>query len=125
MSRITTTVLIMLVLMNGTVGIMAASGFNDSVGVSIAPGVEEQLDNTVENIEGAFSPAESGATGTLFNLFMGGVSVLVLVVEGTYAAPQMFINMGFPSWIILPFFAPMYIVGTLEIVYVATGRDTI
>jgi uncharacterized protein (DUF983 family) len=42
-----------------------------------------------------------------------------------FAAPVMFMNLGFPEWFVLPVFAPMYLISTLELIYAATGRNLV
>lgn len=124
MTRITTTVLVMLILLNGSVSVFAASGLNEDLRVDLAPGVSEAIDGTVDNLRDGFSPS-AGAGETLFTLFIAALGVMNIVLNGITAAPQMFINLGFPSWVVLPLFVPMYAISTLELVYAATGRDLV
>lgn len=124
MSRITTTILVFMLLMNGTVTIMETSGLNDDLGVSLAPGVEDTMDDIVENARTGFTAGE-GSTQTLFSLIVAGLNIFKLMVESVYAMPQMMINLGFPGYIVIAFFAPMYVLSTLEMVFIATGRDAI
>jgi hypothetical protein len=124
MTRVTTTVLVVLLLMNGTVTVMEASGFNDDVGVSLAPGISESMDSAVNNLREGFSPS-AGLGDTLFTMFIAALDVANIVVNAITATPQMFLNLGFPSWVVFPLFTPMYAISTLELVYVATGRDMI
>lgn len=124
MTRITSTVLIIIVLLNGSVSIMQASGLSDDLGVTLAPGIEENMDEVIQNAKDGFSASE-GLGDTLFSLFSAAMSTFNLLIEGVFAAPAMMINIGFPSWIVVPIFAPMYIVSTLELIYVASGRQTV
>lgn len=124
MTRITTSVLVMLILLNGSVSVISASGLQDDLGVELAPGVSESVDDTISELRKGFSPS-AGAGQTLFTLFIAALGVLEIVLNGITAAPQMFINLGFPSWVVLPLFAPMYAISTLEMVYAATGRDLV
>lgn len=124
MSRITTTVLILLLLLNGSASIMEASGLSEDIGVDIAPGVDRAMDQAVDNAKDGFS-SRAGPLETLFSLFIAAMKLFETLTKAVFAAPTMFANLGFPSWFIAPIFAPMYIVSTLEIMYVATGRDAI
>lgn len=124
MTRITSTILIMLLLFNASVTIMEGSGMSDDLGVDLAPGIGETLDSIVADLKGGFSP-DAGPGETLFSLFAAGLGVVELVIKGTYAAPSMFLNLGFPAWFVGPVFIPCYVIGTLELVYVGTGRDMV
>lgn len=124
MTRVTSTILVMLLLFNGTVTIMEGSGLSDDIGVQLAPGISDSLDSIVDDLRDGFKP-QAGPGDTLFSLFAAGLGVGRLVVNGAYAAPSMFINLGFPPWFIVPTFVPLYVIGTLELVYIATGRDMV
>lgn len=124
MTRITTTIVVFMILLNGSVTIMSASGLSEDLGVSLAPGVESSMDKLVSDMKKGFSP-NAGLGETLFTLFVGALRLFRVIVEGLYAAPSMFLNLGFPSWLVIPLFAPLYMLSTLELVYVATGRNTI
>lgn len=124
MTRITTTVFVMLLLMNGTVTVMSASGLNDDLGVELAPGISEAMDDAIDSLQQGFEPS-AGIGDTLFSLFIAGLQIFEIVISAITAAPNMFMNLGFPSWIVMPLFIPMYAISTLEMVFVATGRDLV
>lgn len=124
MTRVTSTILVVLILMNSSVTIMEGSGLASDLGVELAPGVKDTMDDIVENAKQGFS-VSGGLGETLFSLFAAGLGVMRLVVETTFVAPQMFLNLGFPSWFVVPVFAPAYVIGLLELVYAATGRDLV
>lgn len=124
MSRIISSVLVFLILMNGTVTMMTASGLNEDLGVTLAPGIDDSMDNLIESMKDAFDP-DAGLGQTLFSLFISAVTVGEIMIKGLAAAPQAFLSMGFPSWIIFPLFAPMYMLSTLYLVYLATGRQSV
>jgi hypothetical protein len=124
MTRITTTVFIFLLLMNGSVTVMSASGMNQDLGVELAPGISESMDSAVSQLRGGFQPS-AGVGETLFSLFIAGLQIMGIVVDAITATPAMFLNLGFPSWIVFPLFVPMYAVSTFELIYVATGRDLV
>jgi hypothetical protein len=124
MTRVSTTILIALLLMNGTVGIMEASGLSEDLGVNLAPGVSETMDEMVTNARDAINPS-SGFGETLFSLFISGVKLLETFMVGVFAAPSMLINLGFPAWFVIPVTSPLYVIGSLEIMYAATGRDMV
>lgn len=124
MTRITTTVFVFLLLCNGSVAVMAASGMSQDLGVQLAPGISDSMDNAVEQLQAGFSPS-AGIGETLFTLFIAGLQIMGIVVDAITATPTMFMNLGFPGWIVMPLFVPMYAISTLELVYVATGRDLV
>lgn len=125
MTRITSTILVVVILMNSTVAIMAGSGFSEDVGVTLAPGISDEIEDINQNLRTAFSPAETGAGETLFALFLGAANTFQLVIKGAFAAQTVFINLGFPSWLVYPLIAPLYAIAGLELIYLATGRNTI
>jgi len=124
MTRITTTIFVFMVLMNGTVGVMSASGMNEDLGVTLAPGVSEATNNAVESLQNGFSPS-AGLGQTLFTMFIAGLQILNIIVSAVTAVPTLFINLGFPPWIVFPVTVPLYVISTLELVFVATGRDLV
>jgi len=124
MTRITSTVMIFLILMNGGVTVMEASGLSEDLGVTLAPGISDAMNNVVENMRDGFSP-DIGVIESLISMLTAGLNLFRVVIEGTYAAPQMFLNLGFPDWIVSTFFAPMYVISTLELMFIATGRDMV
>lgn len=121
MARITTTVLIILVLLNGTVTVMEGSGLTDDMGVQLAPGISSTMDDVVENARTGFSP-NTGVVESLITLFVAALKTFQVLIQGIYAAPTMFLNLGFPAWLVFPVFAPMYIVAVFNAIYMATGR---
>lgn len=121
MTRITSTILIFLVLTNGAVTVMTGSGLSDDLGVELAPGVDKAVDEVIENAKEGFAP-NNGLGDTLFAMFAAAMGTFKVLIQGVFSMPQMFINLGFPDWIVYPFFAPMYIIATLEMIYAATGR---
>jgi len=124
MTRITTTVFVFLLLMNGAVTTMSASGMSQDLGVELAPGISDSMDNAIDKLRNGFSPS-AGIGETLFTLFIAGLQILGIVIDAITATPTMFLNLGFPDWIVVPLFIPMYAISTLELVYVATGRDLV
>ena len=121
MTRITSTVVIFLVLINGSVTIMAASGMSEDLGVDLAPGISDAADNVVENMKRGFSP-DISVIESLISMITAGLNVFRVIVDGLYAGPTMFLNLGFPAWAVTAFYAPLYIISTLEMVFMATGR---
>lgn len=124
MARITTAILLIVVLLNGATGIMAASGLSEDTGINIASGVESKINDITDSIQDSFNPS-TDIVDSLILLFLALKDTFILVVEGAFAAPTLIINLGFPPWLVLPLFAPMYIIASLEVASVVTGRQTI
>jgi len=124
MTRITTTVFVFLLLMNGAVTTMSASGMSEDLGVELAPGISDSMDNAIDQLRDGFSPS-AGIGETLFTLFIAGLQIMGIVVDAITATPTMFLNLGFPDWIVIPLFVPFYAISTFELVYMATGRDMV
>lgn len=124
MTRITSTILIFMLIANGGITVMEGSGLSEDLGVTLAPGVSNAMDKVVENAKRGFDTG-TGLGETLFALFAAGMGTFEVLVQGVFSLPQMFLNLGFPEWIVVPFFAPMYVVTTLEFIYMATGRSPI
>lgn len=121
MARITTSIMIFLLLANASVTVMAGSGLDEDLGVTVAPGISATADNVVSEMQKGFSPSTS-VIESFISLAISGGQLFKLVVESTYAAPAMFLNLGFPTWFVVPLFAPAYLIGTLELVLLVLGR---
>lgn len=123
-ARITTTLLVFMIIANGTVTIMETSGLSEDLGVELAPGISETIDNLIDDMKEGFSP-ESGLGQTLFTLFTAAGKLFKILVQSLYAFPTMMMNLGFPDWMVTAFFAPAYMLSTLEIMFIITGRSAV
>lgn len=121
MTRITTTLLVFLILANGTVTIMEGSGLSEDIGVDLAPGISDEVTQLTDKAKDGFSATE-GLGDTLFTLFSAAFTLVSIFMQSLWALPTMLLNIGFPGWIVGPIVAPLYIISTLEVMYVATGR---
>lgn len=124
MARITTTVLVLLLLMNGTVTIMSGSGLSEDIGVELAPGISDKMDDVVDNMKRGFSP-NVNVVQSFVSLAVAGLRLFQIVIEGTYAAPAAFLQLGFPAWFVVPVAAPLYLIATLEALFIALGRQSV
>lgn len=124
MTRITSTILVVMILANGSVTIMSASGLSEDIGVEVAPGVSDAMDDVVTEMKKGFSP-NIGVIESLISMFVAGLRLFQVVVEGVFAAPSMLMNLGFPEWFVIPISAPLYLISTLELLFIATGRDMV
>lgn len=124
MTRIGTTLLIVMIIFNSTVAIMAGTGLSEDLGVELAPGVQKNVDNAISQAKSGFSPG-GGFGETLFGLFAAAMSTVSLLLQSIFAFPTMLSNIGFPEEVVIPLFAPVYIIILFEIIYAATGRDLV
>lgn len=124
MARITTTILVLMLLMNGSVTIMAGSGLSEDIGVELAPGISDKMDEVVDRMKDGFSP-NVNIVESFVSLAVAGVRLFQVVIEGTYAAPAAFLNLGFPAWFVVPIAAPLYLISTLEALFIALGRESL
>jgi len=122
MSRIGSTVVVFLLLLNGSTGIMAASGISDDLGVTLNPGIQEQMDRIERNAKQGFSPSANIAESFVGVSIAALTTFQVFISAMTSAGPYAFINLGFPGWIVWPVFLPMYFIATMEFIYLVTGR---
>jgi hypothetical protein len=113
-----------MILLNGSTTIMAASGLSEDIGIELAPGVNDAMQNVVDDMKKGFSP-DIGVIESLISMLTAGLNLFKVVVEGLYAAPSMFINLGFPAWAVNVLMAPLYLISTLEMMFIATGRDMV
>jgi len=121
MTRVTTTLLVFLVLSNGAITVMEGSGLSDDIGVTLAPGVSDEVGELTAQAKDGFSASE-GIGDTLFALFAAAFTLVSIFVQSLWALPSMLLNVGFPVWIVVPLTTPLYLIATLEVLYAATGR---
>lgn len=128
MTRITSTVLVMLLLMNGTATIMEASGLSEDLGVQINTGVDDAMDSLVNDMQRGFSP-NVNIIESFVSLALAGVRVFQILVSAVYTAPVLMINIlgggSFVTTVVTVIMAPLYMISTLEILYMATGNDAV
>jgi len=128
MTRITSTVLVVLILMNGTATIMSASGLSQDTGVQIAPGVTDTMDKVIVKMKEGFNP-NVNVIQSFISMAVAGMRLFQVVITGVYAAPTAMANLlgggELVNTIVTVLFAPMYLIATLELVFMATGRDMV
>jgi len=128
MTRITTTVLVFLLLLNGTAQIMSVSGLDDNLGVELNPGGDQKMDDAVQEAKSGFNP-ELGIVESLLSLVAAGIGLFNVFISSAWAAPAMLEKLlgggQVVSTIITMMMLPMYVISTLEILYLATGRDLV
>ena len=124
MTRITSTILVVLILLNGSVTVMEASGLSDDIGVELAPGISDRMESLTETMREGFQPG-TGVVESLLSVIIAAGQLFTIVIQATYVVPTAMINIGFPSWLVTAFFAPAYLLSTLELVFLLGGRDMI
>ena len=120
--RISTNIVLFLVLMNATSGFLVATGVANDLGIAPLAGGSEQ----VESVNGAakdVSPG-GGAGGTLFGLFVSAAGTIKdILVMATVGGPLILANAGLPAALVGLLFAPMYVIVGADLLYAYTGRD--
>jgi len=124
MGRITTTLVAVMLLSNSAVTIMAASGFTEDIGVQLAPGINDEMDKLISEMKKGFSP-NAGVGDSLRSIFVSSGRLFLVLVEALFAMPTMLMNLGFPDYLVTAFFAPAYMLSTLEIVLLITNRNAV
>jgi len=119
MGRPVTALVVFFVGMNVFAGMMIGMGVDDTLGINTQIGG----DSATSSIANEDVPSGGGLGSTLFGLFVSGFYFVDALIQGVFAAPSMFVNLGFPGWFVYPIFTPMYIIAALELLFVATGRD--
>lgn len=125
MARITTTLMILLVLSNGAATIMAVSGLSDDLGVQLAPGISQQANSMVEEMQAGFQP-DTTVAESLILVAIGVGRLFNILVSGLTALPTMLINLGgggvVVTTIVTMLMIPAYIIGTIEMALLILGR---
>lgn len=125
MARITTTLVILLILGNSAATIMAVSGLNDDLGVQLAPGISERADTIVTEMQGGFQPGTT-VVESLLSLAISVGNLFLILVEGVFALPTMLINLGGGGEVVTvtvtALAAPAYVIATIEMALLVLGR---
>lgn len=128
MTRITTSILVMMVLLNGSVTVMDASGLSDDLGVQLETGVDDKMQSVVDELKKGFSP-NVNVVESFISLAIAGLRVFQVVIEGVFAAPTAAINLlgggSTVTAVVTAFFSPVYVISTLEILAIAIGNRTV
>lgn len=123
MTRITTTILIFTLLLNATAGVFAASGLAEDIGVEIAPGIGESMDEA-ESALSDFDPSVS-IVESFLSIAIAAGRLFSAVATGAFALPIALENLGFPGWMVTAIATPLYVISTLEIIAIMSGRATV
>lgn len=128
MTRITSTILIMMVLLNGTATVFEVSGLSDDLGIEYSTGVSETMDDVVQEMKKGFNP-QVGVIESLISLAVAAITFFEVIVDAVFAAPDLMKNLlgrgEFVNTVVDVLAAPLYIIATLEIVFLAVGRDMV
>ena len=122
--RISTQIVVYLILMNATAGVLAASGVAADLGIGAQPGGGEQVGFVNDKASPDNINPGGGAGGTLFGLFTSvGATLKQVFVMATVGGPMMLSNLGVPVWLVTFIFAPVYLIAGADLLYVYSGRD--
>lgn len=128
MTRITSTILALMLLMNGGAAVMEVSGLSEDIGINIETGIDQQMQQFTQDMKNGFNP-NVNIIESFVSLALAAVRVFFILVEAVYAAPNLAMNLlgggatvnAFVGMVSLP----LYMVATLELLYMATGRDAV
>lgn len=128
MARITTTVLVVVILLNGVATIMDVSGLSEDLNVNMETGVSHEVEETITDVKDAFNP-NIGSVQSLISLALAALGVFEIVISGTLAAPTLVINIlgggTLVETVVTVIFSPMYVISTLELISVSLGTQTV
>lgn len=128
MTRITSTVLAMMLLLNGAATVMEVSGLSDDIGIEMETGVDREMDKFVNDMKNGFSP-NINIVESVISLTLAAVRVFFILVNAVYVAPELMINIlgggGLVETFVYVLMGPMYMISTLELLFMATGSDAV
>lgn len=111
--RITTTIIVFFILLNGFAVALSASGVTDEWGTQPTPGDAEGL-TTAQNEADNISPS-GGGLSTLFGLIVSVGSSIGTIFAGILPAVAMLGDLGVPSYIIGWVSAPLTLLAAIEL----------
>lgn len=128
MTRITSTILAVMLLMNGGAAVMEVSGLSEDIGINIETGIDQQMDQFVDDMKKGFNP-NVNIIESFISLALAGLRVFFILVEALYAAPTLMMNLlggsATVNAIVAMVMAPLYMISTLEMLYMASGRSAV
>ncbi len=117
-------VLVLIVCMSAAAGVLSAAGMTDLWGVN--PNTEE-LDQAAAGTEANLSTftAQTGQETWLTDVFIirAAIDTISGAMDAVNQLPNMLVQLGIPSWIVVFVAAPLFLTIIFMIIYVATGRD--
>lgn len=124
-TRISTFILIGLIAMNGGFTIYESSGLSEDVGVDLAPGISDSVNQAIDTAQDAFSPS-TGVIESFVGIVQAAAGFFLGLLNGLlFATPTAFINVGFPEYLVAAIFAPAYLIASLELLFIRSGRDIV
>lgn len=121
MRRISTAALLYFMLLNATAVVLDNVGFTEEMGVSVNLTTTQHLKDAEKAVD-SFS-LEGGFLETLFGIYDAAYSTMAAVLTSIYAGPQMLLDLGLPSAIVLPFTGVLVMIIGLDVIYYASGRE--
>lgn len=116
-----TNILILLIALNASAAMIGYSGLGEELGYQPTIGGDEEIDDAEAEAEQIESDPGS------FETFIGGIisaaRALTELFSIAIAGPRLFINLGVPTEIVGIFAAPLYILVSIDILEVISGRN--
>lgn len=121
--RISTHIVLFMIIMTASANMMVASGTAEDIGIAPQPG-QDDLIKTVENDPSIDNPNPGGGGGdTLFGLFTSTANIVNKLYRIAFAADIMFQNIGVPGFVTAFLFKLIPFLAAIDLLYVFTGRD--
>lgn len=129
MTRITTTVLVALILLNGMSAVWVVSGLAEDTGVTFTSGIDDKIDALITEMKEGFSP-NINIIESFVSLSIAALRVFDIIISTVFLAPVLVMNLipgdsALESVFVGMIMAPMYLISTLELVFLATGNDMV
>lgn len=122
MGRASRHIVVFLVILYAVSIMITASGVGAALDINPEVAGGEEIDAANESARN-ISPSQ-GTQDTLFSMFTSTASSYEIVYQVVFYGPMMLKSLGVPDFILLPVFAPMYIIVAADFIHLLTGRDT-
>lgn len=119
--RISTKLVIFLMLMNAAAGMMVASGVAEDLNIQPNPGGDTRVNETKQNASQV--KAGGGLGSTLFTMYSTVADTLDSIYTLAFYGPEMLENLGVPGFLTDMFNGVLTVIVGADIVYALTGRD--
>ena len=116
-----TNILIILIALNASAALIGASGLGAALGYQPTVGGDDVIDDA-EDDAGEID-AERSAIDTFVSGVITAAQTLLSMFSVVIAGPRMLINLGAPTSIVTFVSAPLYILVSIDILEVISGRN--
>jgi hypothetical protein len=103
-----------------TGSMFAGSGFNDEIGISKSPGLDDPAED-LEEQSSRYEADSSAQSGSYLGMSIEAVGAVVEGLKWTFLLPLALINLGLPSWFSLPIGTPLQLVSYFGVWQIVRG----